>query len=88
MPCKISYEFDIKKVAMVHTSKGSLQVGTIEQYFDNNGQVKVTVHFNDKLPKEVIDQISKDPQVLSIVGEPSNLRNVKLTDQPFIHLPR
>lgn len=83
----LKYEFTLNKVATVQTSKGQLPIGDVSEYFDNNGNIKVTIKFHDKLPRGVIDQISKSPELISIVGQASDLKNVELINQPIIHLP-
>ncbi len=87
MSTKIKYKFTFKKIAVVTTSRGTVQVGIVEEYFDNNGEVQVTIKFDETVPKEAIEKLCANPKNLSIIGQPVNIKDIQIIEQPLIHVP-
>ena len=82
MPKILKYEFESKKVAVINNPRGTILIGELDEYYDINGKVKVSIRLDDKLPKELVDMLVDVAQGISIVGNPSNIHNIKLIDQP------
>lgn len=86
MSTRIKYQFKLTKQAVVQTPKGLAMIGTVEYYYDIDGEVKVTIKFIDGLPKELIEKLAKNPSSISIIGQPGEISNVELINPPLIHL--
>lgn len=64
---KISYEYEVKKIAYLPGEKGSLvPIGVFEQSNRDGDICKMTVKLFPNLPNELVDLIKENPQVLAM----------------------
>lgn len=74
---RIKYEFELKKVARIIPAMGApIIVGEVEEYFEDNGKVRVIVKLDPNLPKGLLDAIILKPGVLSITQITQNAKDV------------
>lgn len=77
---KICYEYKIEKVAFIFDGKDNQPVGIVEDDQRNGDVVKATVKLFKHLPKELVDLLTENPQVL-------NFREVKRKADQVVVLP-
>lgn len=67
----LKFQFTMSKEAMVKTPVGNITIGKVSDYIDNNGSVTVSVALKEGLPQDLVDNLVKMPQGISIVGKVS-----------------
>lgn len=73
---RIKFTISLKKVALINTPKGKMEVGTIEQYDTKDNEIDITLRLNDNLPKELKEALEKNPAAINIVNIPQAPTNI------------
>lgn len=81
----IRYQFKLKKLAVLSTPAGPMQIGQVEEYSDIDGVVSIAVRLNPGLDNKFVETFEKNPQLISIVGEPGKVENIIII--PTIEIP-
>jgi uncharacterized protein YdeI (YjbR/CyaY-like superfamily) len=77
---KISYEYKVQNTAFVNDGKQMVPVGVCEQSSRDGQMVKMTVKFFKHIPKELLDLLQENPQLMS-------MKEIKLKCETVVMLP-
>lgn len=72
---KIKFDLEITKVAVIPTQQGPARIGVVAYEEENNGVRSIMIDIDKDVPQNLLEEIQKRPEVISLAEQVSAPKN-------------